>query len=171
MNRRELFKGASGLALLSTLPAWTASAQISGAVPASEVRDTLSLDKGWRFFEGDIPFPEPIGNSATYDSTKTGAAGGAAALNFDDTEWTPVTLPHDFVSFQPIENGTNVAQGFRKRGIAVLVGDWTDGDPALGRFIAAHNRAGVPLYLYYPPGAAEPRVLPQILTPGLLTGL
>jgi len=118
LNRRDLFRGASGLALISTLPAWSASAQISGAAPASDVRDTLSLDKGWRFFEGDIPFPEPIGNSATYDSTKTGAAGGAAALNFDDTEWTPVTLPHDFVSFQPIENGRNVAQGFRKRGIA-----------------------------------------------------
>ena len=119
MNRRDLFKGASGLALLSTLPVVAhAQAQISGAAPASEVRETLSLDKGWRFFEGDIPFPESIGNSATYDSTKTGAAGGAAGLNFDDTEWQNVTIPHDFVSFQPIENGRNVAQGFRKRGIA-----------------------------------------------------
>ncbi len=64
-----------------------------------------------------------------------------------------------------------VADHFRKRGIAVLVGDWTDGDPALGRFIEQHNRAGVPLYLYYAPGAAEPRVLPQILTPGTLIAL
>ena len=48
----------------------------------------------------------------------------------------------------------------------MLVGDWTDGDPALGRFIERHNRAGVPLYLWYAPGAAEPQVLPQMLTPG-----
>ena len=60
---------------------------------------------------------------------------------------------------------------FKAKGINVLVGDWTDGDPALGRFIEAHNRAGVPLYLYYAPGAAEPRVLPQVLTPGLLQAL
>jgi thiol:disulfide interchange protein len=41
----------------------------------------------------------------------------------------------------------------------------------MGRFIQAHNRAGVPLYLYYAPGAAEPIVLPQVLTPGLLEAL
>jgi thiol:disulfide interchange protein len=52
----------------------------------------------------------------------------------------------------------------------VLVGDWTDGDPALGRFIERHNRAGVPLYLFYAPGQ-EARVLPQLLTPGMLTDL
>ena len=53
----------------------------------------------------------------------------------------------------------------------MLVGDWTDGDPALGRFIEAHNRAGVPLYLYYAPGAAEPQVLPQVLTSSMLAAL
>jgi hypothetical protein len=28
----------------------------------------------------------------------------------------------------------------------------------------------VPLYLWYAPGAAQAEILPQILTPGLLTG-
>ena len=60
---------------------------------------------------------------------------------------------------------------FAGKKMAVLVGDWTDGDPALGRFIEAHNRAGVPLYLYYAPGATAPQVLPQVLTPGLLAAL
>ena len=53
--------------------------------------------------------------------------------------------------------------------VAVLVGDWTDGDPALGRFIERHNRAGVPLYLWYAGGAAQPEVLPQVLTQAMLT--
>jgi thiol:disulfide interchange protein len=67
---------------------------------------------------------------------------------------------------------TSAVEGaFRKHKVAVLVGDWTDGDPALGRFIEAHNRAGVPLYLYYAPGAAQPKVLPQVLTKGLLISL
>ncbi|MEO7688124.1 MAG: thioredoxin family protein [Sphingomonas sp.] len=60
---------------------------------------------------------------------------------------------------------------FATHKVAVLVGDWTDGDPALGRFIEAHNRAGVPLYLYYAPGAAEPQVLPQVLTSSMLAAL
>jgi len=55
--------------------------------------------------------------------------------------------------------------------VTVLVGDWTDGDPVLGRFIERHNRAGVPLYLWYKPGEAEPRVLPQILTQDMLRDL
>jgi thiol:disulfide interchange protein len=55
--------------------------------------------------------------------------------------------------------------------VTVLVGDWTDGNPALGRFIEKHNRAGVPLYLWYKPGQAEPEVLPQLLTQSMLEGL
>ena len=65
---------------------------------------------------------------------------------------------------------TEVADAFRKGGVAVLVGDWTDGDPAIGRFLEAQGRSGVPLYLFYKPGG-EAQVLPQILTPGLLAGL
>ncbi|WP_423602118.1 protein-disulfide reductase DsbD family protein [Sphingomonas sp. MS122] len=64
-----------------------------------------------------------------------------------------------------------VRDAFRDGGVAVLVGDWTDGDPALGRFIEKHNRAGVPLYLWYPKGATEPKVLPQVLTQGMLSAL
>jgi thiol:disulfide interchange protein len=64
-----------------------------------------------------------------------------------------------------------VRAAFDKAGVTVLVGDWTDGDPALGRFIERHNRAGVPLYLWYPKGSREPRVLPQVLTQGMLAAL
>nr|MDP8995136.1 thioredoxin family protein [Pseudomonadota bacterium] len=63
-----------------------------------------------------------------------------------------------------------VAQAFARRNVAVLVGDWTRGDPAIGGFLERHGRSGVPLYLFYPPGR-EPEVLPQILTVGRLTGL
>jgi thiol:disulfide interchange protein len=63
---------------------------------------------------------------------------------------------------------SGVQAAFARNKVAVLVGDWTDGDPVLGRFIERHNRAGVPLYLYYAPGAASPQVLPQVLTPAML---
>jgi thiol:disulfide interchange protein len=64
-----------------------------------------------------------------------------------------------------------VARALTDNKVAVLVGDWTDGDPVLGRFIEKHNRAGVPLYLWYKPGSAEPEVLPQILTQAMLQDL
>ena len=63
-----------------------------------------------------------------------------------------------------------VAKSFTSRNVAVLAGDWTRGDAAIGRFLAQHGRSGVPLYLYYPPGQ-EAKILPQILTVGDLTGL
>lgn len=65
---------------------------------------------------------------------------------------------------------SEVAAAFRERGIAVLVGDWTRGEPDIGGFLERHGRSGVPLYLWYAPGR-EAEILPQILTVGRLTGL
>ncbi|HVM22901.1 MAG TPA: thioredoxin family protein [Sphingomicrobium sp.] len=56
-----------------------------------------------------------------------------------------------------------VAEAFARNNVAVLVGDWTNGDPAIGRFLEKHGRSGVPLYLYYPP-TGRPQILPQLLT-------
>jgi DsbC/DsbD-like thiol-disulfide interchange protein/cytochrome c biogenesis protein CcdA len=57
---------------------------------------------------------------------------------------------------------------FDRAGVRVLRGDWTRRDPAITRFLEARGAAGVPLYLWYAPRAAAPRMLPQVLTPGLL---
>ena len=64
----------------------------------------------------------------------------------------------------------DVARSFASNKVAVLAGDWTRGDPAIGRFLESHGRSGVPLYLYYAPGRPA-EILPQILTAGRLTGL
>ena len=64
----------------------------------------------------------------------------------------------------------DVADAFKQAGIETLVGDWTNGDAAIGRFIERHGRTGVPLYLFYRPGA-EPEILPQVLTPERLKAL
>lgn len=61
----------------------------------------------------------------------------------------------------------DVRAAFHKAGITPLLGDWTVQDPLIASALAAHGREGVPLYLYYPPGSdPDPRVLPQVLTPG-----
>lgn len=61
-----------------------------------------------------------------------------------------------------------VKDAFAKAGVVYLKGDWTREDQTITAVLKAHGRSGVPLYLYYAPGAAEAQVLPQILTPGLV---
>jgi thiol:disulfide interchange protein DsbD len=60
-----------------------------------------------------------------------------------------------------------VQSAFAARHIQTLVGDWTNRNPAITRLLQSNNRDGVPLYLYYPAGAA-PIALPQILTPRIV---
>jgi thiol:disulfide interchange protein len=68
-------------------------------------------------------------------------------------------------------NREAVQDAFKEKGVVTLVGDWTNGDPAITRTLAEHGRNSVPLYLWYAPGAAQPEILPQILTPATLTDL
>jgi thiol:disulfide interchange protein/DsbC/DsbD-like thiol-disulfide interchange protein len=58
-----------------------------------------------------------------------------------------------------------VRAAFEKKRIALLIADWTNRDPQVTALLQAHARSGVPLYLYYAPGAQDAVVLPQILTP------
>ena len=55
---------------------------------------------------------------------------------------------------------------FAGKRIAFLVADWTNRNPAITALLEAHQRSGVPLYLYYAPDAVEAVVLPQIFTEG-----
>lgn len=59
---------------------------------------------------------------------------------------------------------------FAKAGVTVMVGDWTNADPAITRFLEAQGRSGVPLYLWYAP-RQQPQTLPQLLTVSTLTAL
>lgn len=81
--------------------------------PATE---KFSLNKGWRFHLGDIPFPVVRGHDNSYMNAKAGQAGGAVAPAYDDRLWRVLTLPHDWASERPIEPSANLSQGFKKRG-------------------------------------------------------
>jgi thiol:disulfide interchange protein len=60
-----------------------------------------------------------------------------------------------------------VREAFARAGVKMLAGDWTNGDPAITRFLESQGRAGVPLYLWYAPGKPAEQ-LPQLLTPEML---
>ncbi|HEV2081492.1 MAG TPA: thioredoxin family protein [Brevundimonas sp.] len=59
-----------------------------------------------------------------------------------------------------------VSQALEAADAVYLVGDWTRRDDVIAAELARHGRSGVPLYLLYPAGGGEPRVLPQLLTEG-----
>ncbi len=81
------------------------------------VRERLSLDRGWLFHEGDIPFPVVTGHQPSYDNAKAGSSSGAASPEYDDSSWKQVDLPHDWAVEQPFDPKANISQGYRARGM------------------------------------------------------
>ncbi|HXJ00845.1 MAG TPA: thioredoxin family protein, partial [Micropepsaceae bacterium] len=61
-------------------------------------------------------------------------------------------------------SGGKLAEAFSARKVAALKADWTNQDSEITSLLASQGRSGVPLYLYYAPGAEKPAVLPQLLT-------
>jgi beta-galactosidase len=134
VDRRAVLQGGAGLGASLALPAMARARAIdrdradpglpmprpTDALPPRLPQDDPSrtlLDHGWRFHEGDIVPPPPQTHDETYSSVKAGNARGAAAMAYDDRDWQPVTLPHDWASFQPFVATANVSQGYRPRGI------------------------------------------------------
>jgi thiol:disulfide interchange protein len=74
--------------------------------------------------------------------------------------WCVTCLVNERVALAP----EAVREEFASHHVAYLKGDWTRQDPEITSFLRQHGRDGVPLYVFFRPGAAEPDVLPQILT-------
>lgn len=64
-----------------------------------------------------------------------------------------------------------VVEAFETADVAFLVADFTNGDTTIAKELQKHNRAGVPMYLWYAPGETSPEVLPELLSIDLVTGL
>ena len=61
----------------------------------------------------------------------------------------------------------DMTAAFEEYGVVYLVADWTNYDADIAALLRQHRRTGIPLYLMYPADpAAEPLLLPQILTRG-----
>ena len=60
-----------------------------------------------------------------------------------------------------------VLTALKDRNVVYLKGDWTNRNAEIAAALHGLDRDGVPLYVLYAPNA-EPRVLPQVLTPSLV---
>jgi thiol:disulfide interchange protein/DsbC/DsbD-like thiol-disulfide interchange protein len=61
-----------------------------------------------------------------------------------------------------------VRTAFADRQIVKLKADWTNGDPAITKLLQQFGRPGVPLYVLYPGGTAQPYVFPELLTKNIV---
>lgn len=76
----------------------------------------LSLDRGWKFHNGDIPMPEIHTHTTCYMAAKAGGAIGPASTDYDYSSWEDVDLPHDWAVENPFEEKWGPANGYKARG-------------------------------------------------------
>jgi beta-galactosidase len=126
-SRREMLKGsllapavaaaASGMSPVAA--AMQVAGETAGPLPADKpganrknaqsnaARERLLLDFGWRFHLGDACVPIKdfgFGSGRGGNFQKTGGFLAASSLAFDDSDWKPVDLPHDWAIELPFTN-------------------------------------------------------------------
>jgi len=123
----------------------------------------------------------PDSSSATGSSAGTVANGGwepwsADAVSRYQAQGRPVFV--DFTASWCLSCQVNervalgqpqVQQAFKDANVALLKADWTRGDDAIAQALTALGRSGVPAYALYTPGQSDPQLLPEVLTPGIVT--
>ncbi|GAB5534200.1 MAG: thioredoxin family protein [Rubricoccaceae bacterium] len=61
-----------------------------------------------------------------------------------------------------------VQEAFERAGVTRVRADWTNRNPDITATLDRFGRSGVPFYVLYPGGDAEPILLPETLTPGIV---
>ena len=62
-----------------------------------------------------------------------------------------------------------VQKAFAEARVALLKADWTQRDATIEKALTGLGRSGVPTYVLYAPGDKSPQLLPEVLTPGIVT--
>ncbi len=65
-------------------------------------------------------------------------------------------------------NQPEVQQAFKNANVVLMRADWTREDDAITQTLASLGRSGVPAYALYIPNQAQPQLLPEALTPGIV---
>ena len=81
------------------------------------MRTIFNLDKEWRFRIGD---EEAIikTHGDSYTTSKAGHLRGVPAIDYDDSEWRVVNVPHDYFSETEFAPENLHSHGYKTRGNA-----------------------------------------------------
>lgn len=88
-----------------------------------------------------------------------------AVFIYFTAEWCITCKVNERIALQTDQ----VQSAFRNNNIKVLKGDWTNRNDEIGNVLASYGRAGVPFYLYFAKGQKTAAILPEILTPEIVT--
>ena len=92
------------------------------------------------------------------------AAGRPVLVNFT-AAWCLTCIVNERVALSHQE----VADALKGRNVAYLKADWTNRNAEITSTLHALGRDGVPLYVLYDTKGGQPKILPQLLTPALVT--
>jgi len=149
-GRRGLLHLAAGVAALLL----AGGALLTGArIPASEA-------DGPAAGQGAGPASAPWSSAAVEAAL---AEGQPVLVNFT-ADWCVTCKINERTSL----TSAGVKAALERTSAIYLVGDWTRRDDAITAELQRHGRSGVPLYLLYSPGSPKPRILPQLLTEGVV---
>jgi len=91
------------------------------------------------------------------------AAGKPVFVDFT-AAWCITCLVNERVALETAAT----KKAFEQAGVIKLKGDWTNRDDEITGVLKEVGRAGVPLYLFWAPGADRPKILPQVLTEAMI---
>ena len=112
MRRRDWLKlsaSAAGAALVARSPLARALGQTPAPAGRAPLREKLQLDFDWRFHLGHANDPAldfGFGQGRVFD--KVGRLFTPSNARFDDSQWTPVDVPHDWAVDLPFENAAEL---------------------------------------------------------------
>ena len=108
------------------------------------------------------------GNGVPFDAARLASlrAANKPVFLYFTADWCLTCKANEAAAIDRAETRDAFARG----GATVMVGDWTNADPAITRFLETQGRSGVPLYLWYGPGK-DAQTLPQLLSPATLAAL
>jgi thiol:disulfide interchange protein DsbD len=153
--------------------------KLSGKIAQRSGSGIAALSLGLALVGGyfGVATATPVSPLSNVESTKNYEPYSAERLNELRSQGKPVFLNMTaawciscLVNEKVALSQHSVIDTFKRSGIIYLKGDWTNRDPEITTLLAEFGRSGVPLYVFFPEGiTSKPVVLPQILTPELVT--
>ncbi len=143
--------------------------QTSGTVGRAISVIFIAGAAGYALYQASISSPAPtVVDESVYAYTPETVAElraeGEPVFVYFTAEWCITCKVNEQVAL----NSSEVKDAFKNNGIKIRKGDWTNRNAEIAEVLAKYGRAGVPLYLFFPAGASEAKVLPEILTPSIV---